>query len=147
MRQRNDGENVACVMKRQNGKSADGLSCSSNTDKRPIDDDVEEEAMFVEKFAFALLHFSAGVSASALPTDLHLPHLSFGGSGGYTVRQCYRRSANNLELAAGARAEVAHESWTNSLSNVENFFLPGRGGGASIPSTRQGIIVPHVASL
>lgn len=75
MRQRNDGENVACVMKRQNGKSTDGLSCSSHTDKSPIDDDVEEEAMFVEKFAFALLHFSAGVSASALPTDLHLPPL------------------------------------------------------------------------
>lgn len=75
MRRRNDGENVACVVKRQNGKSADGLSCSCHTDKRPIGDDVdtEEEATFVEKFAFALLHFSAGVSASALSTDLHLP--------------------------------------------------------------------------
>lgn len=47
----------------------------------------------MEKFAFALLHFSAGVSASALPTDLH------------TVRQCYRRSANNLTWSSPLEPE------------------------------------------
>lgn len=105
---------------------------------------LEEEAMFVEKFAFALLHFSAGVSASALPTDLHLPPLEptpflrrKRGLHSSPMLQTVSQQPN-LELAAGARAEVAHESWTNSLAEE---------GGASIPSTRQGSIVSHVASL